>query len=193
MRFLTRQLRRTSTGAGTPRLLGLPPTGMFPLGGGSSASEVSGGAGVGVDTARPLGLPPPAAPPTHAAACAAPRIVASNIIYMTRGRGGIRAFRMSAERRAKLRLAKVVEVSVAASAAYYRACMRAQPRGSKRRTRRVPAAELRSHGHGTGCQVWLSNCRGWRLNPHVRRLRDGKCVEVDRESGHISLAVLGSY
>eukprot|EP00873_Tetraselmis_striata_P022630 jgi/Tetstr1/442894/TSEL_030957.t1 len=46
---------------------------------------------------------------------------------------------MSAERRAKLRLAKVVEVSVAASAAYYRACMRAQPRGSKRRTRRVPA------------------------------------------------------
>eukprot|EP00873_Tetraselmis_striata_P020517 jgi/Tetstr1/440781/TSEL_029089.t1 len=86
---------------------------------------------------------------------------------------------MSAERRAKLRLAKVVEVSVAASAAFYRACMRAQPRGSKRRTRRVPAAELRSHGHAP----WQTSPPGqkWAASLVVSRVRAAGIEEDEKD------------
>eukprot|EP00873_Tetraselmis_striata_P044993 jgi/Tetstr1/465257/TSEL_009959.t1 len=86
---------------------------------------------------------------------------------------------MSAERCAKLRLAKVVEVSVAASAAFYRACMRAQPRGSKRRTRRVPAAELRSHGHAP----WQTSPPGqkWAASLVVSRVRAAGIEEDEKD------------
>eukprot|EP00873_Tetraselmis_striata_P007314 jgi/Tetstr1/427578/TSEL_017704.t1 len=88
---------------------------------------------------------------------------------------------MSAERRAKLRLAKVVEVSVAASAAYYRACMRAQrPRGSKRRTRRVPAAELRSQS----CEAMDTTSppgQKWAANLVVSRVRAAGIEEDEKD------------